>query len=154
MLLCTILITAPQNKRSGVREGTKENKTKQQKKNNKKQTTKKKNQPKNNGEIQAYLLKCCVYTHLGNWLRERLPAPSRLGQLQAAVWQTDVTGLMGRALQEGSEGGNELRVAGPHPAASSLLLFSFYRLLYLLLGMRCHVPRQTWAFLFFFFFFI
>lgn len=65
------------------------------------------------------------------------------------MWQTDVTGLMGRALQEGSEGGNELRVAGPHPEASSLLLFSFYRLLYLLLGMKCQVPRQTWVFLFF-----
>ena len=82
------------------------------------------------------------------WLRERLPAPSRLGQLQAAVWQTDVTGLIGRALQEGNEGGNELHVADSHPEASSLLLFSFYRLLYLLLGMRCQVPRQTWAFLF------
>lgn len=67
---------------------------------------------------------------------------------QAALWPTDVTGLLGRTLQEGSEGGNELHVADPHPEVSSLLLLSLYRRLYLLLSVRCQVPRQTWAFLF------
>lgn len=120
-------------------------KTHQKKTNN--QTNKNQNHttPKNSNMPVEML-----WITLGTWLRERLPAPSRLAQLQPDTWQTVVSGLMDRASQEAGEGKNQFCAAGPHPEASSLLIFSCCRLLQLLLGVRCQVSRQTWDFLLFF----